>query len=250
VTQPQSGSPPDMYIPLARAQAIGTAAGKSLKNDVNTIYVTAASAAVIPAVQAEIRKLLPGDTVTTAASLAGQVTGSLSSTAKLANDLGRWLSVLVLIAAFAVASLLTMAAVARRVREFGTLKALGWRSRRIIAQVMGESMVIGIIGGAAGIALGFAGAAIITAVAPELSASIPNSNSPRVVSAGGGGAISGHAFPQAAAQTVGVPMSASVTVAAIVAAVLLAVVGGLLAGSFGSWRIARLRPADALARVA
>jgi putative ABC transport system permease protein len=47
-----------------------------------------------------------------------------------------------------------------------------------------------------------------------------------------------------------VPMSASVTVAAIVAAVLLAIAGGLLAGSFGSWRIARLRPADALARVA
>jgi ABC-type antimicrobial peptide transport system permease subunit len=39
-------------------------------------------------------------------------------------------------------------------------------------------------------------------------------------------------------------------VAAIVAAVLLAVAGGLLAGSFASWRIARLRPADALARVA
>jgi len=248
VAQPQSGSPPDVYIPLARAQAIGTTAGKSLKNDVNTIYVTAASAAVIPAVQAEIRKLLPGDTVTSAASLASQVSGSLSSTAKLANDLGRWLSVLALIAAFAVASLLTMAAVARRVREFGTLKALGWRSRRIIAQVMGESLVIGIVGGAAGIALGFAGAAIITAVAPELSASIPNSNSPNLVSVGG--ATAGRAFPQAAAPTVAVPMSASVTAAAIVAAVLLAIAGGLLAGSFGSWRIARLRPADALARVA
>jgi putative ABC transport system permease protein len=248
VTQPRSGNPPDVYIPLARAQAIGTAAGKSLKNDVNTIYVTAASAAVVPAVQAEIRKLLPGDTVTTAASLASQVTGSLSSTAKLANDLGRWLSVLALIAAFAVASLLTVAAVARRVREFGTLKALGWRSRRIIAQVMGESLVIGIVGGAAGIALGFAGAAIITAVAPELSATIAGSNGPRIVSVGG--ATAGRAFPQAATPTVQVPMSASVTVAAIVAAVLLAVAGGLLAGSFGSWRIARLRPADALARVA
>ena len=60
------------------------------------------------------------------------MTGSLSSTAKLANELGKWLSVLVLIAAFAVASLLTMAAVSRRAREFGTLKALGWRSRRIV----------------------------------------------------------------------------------------------------------------------
>ena len=247
VAQPQGGSPPQVYIPLARAQALGKSGGKSLKNDVNTIYVKAASAASIPAVQAEIKSLLPGATVTTASSLASQVTGSLSSTARLANDLGRWLSILVLIAAFAVASLLTMAAVTRRVREFGTLKALGWRSRRIIAQVMGESLVIGIVGGAAGVALGFAGAAIITAVAPPLSATIASATGQRVVSAGGGGARS---FSPAALHTVAVPMSATVTAAAIAAAVVLAVIGGLLAGSFGSWRIARLRPADALTRVA
>jgi putative ABC transport system permease protein len=247
VAQPQGASPPQVYIPLARAQALGTADGKSLKNKVNTIYVTAASAAGIPAVQAEIRRLLPGDTVTTAASLAGQVTGSLSSTAKLASELGRWLSVLVLIAAFAVASLLTLAAVARRVREFGTLKALGWRSRRIIAQVMGETLTMGVIGGAAGVALGYAGAAIITAVAPKLSATIASATDQRVVSVGGAGARS---FVPTVSHTVAVPMSAPVTVAAIVAAVVLAVAGGLLAGSFGSWRIARLRPADALARVA
>ena len=247
VAQPQGGSPPQVYIPLARAQALGKAGGKSLKNDVNTIYVKAGSAASIPAVQTEIKNLLPGDTVTTASSLASQVTGSLSSTAKLANDLGRWLSILVLIAAFAVASLLTMAAVSRRVREFGTLKALGWRSRRITAQVMGESLVIGIAGGVAGVALGFAGAEIITAVAPPLSATIATATGQRVVSAGGGAARS---FSPAAAHTVAVPMSATVTAAAIAAAVVLALVGGLLAGSFGSWRIARLRPADALARVA
>ena len=35
----------------------------------------------------------------------------------------------------------------------------------------------------------------------------------------------------------------------IVLAVVLAVAGGLLAGIFGSWRIGRLRPAQALARV-
>src|SRR5262249_58504504 len=118
-------------IPLARAQAIGSGPSGSLKGKVNTIYVTAASASNIPAVQKEISKLLPGTTVTTASSLASQVTGSLSSTAKLANELGKWLSVLVLIAAFAVASLLTMAAVSRRARGVGTPQALGWRGRRV-----------------------------------------------------------------------------------------------------------------------
>ncbi len=247
VAQPQSGSPPQVYIPLARAQALGKAMGKSLKNDVNTIYVSATSAADIPAVQHEIKSIVPGDAVTSASSLASQVTGSLSSTAKLANDLGRWLSILVLIAAFAVASLLTMAAVARRVREFGTLKALGWSSRRIITQVMAESLTVGIIGGAAGVGLGFAGAAIITAVAPKLTATIASATGQHLVTAGPAGSQS---FSPTATHTVAVPMSASVTVAALVAAVVLAVAGGLLAGSFGSWRIARLRPADALARIA
>jgi putative ABC transport system permease protein len=248
VAQPQAGAPPQVYIPLARAQALGkSAGGKNLKNEVNTIYVTASSAASIPAVQAEIKRLLPGDSVTTAASLASQVTGSLSSTAKLANDLGKWLSILVLIAAFAVASLLTMAAVTRRVREFGTLKALGWRSSRIVAQVMGESLVIGILGGVIGVALGFAGAAIITAAAPKLSATVPSSSGQHLAVVGPGGP---RGFSPNVNHTVAVPMSASVTAVAIAAAVLLAVVGGLLAGSFGSWRIARLRPADALARVA
>src|SRR5438067_359141 len=250
VSQPQGGSPPAVYIPLTRAQALATGAtGKSLKNKVNTIYVTAASAADISAVQSEIKHLLPADTVTTAASLASQVTGSVSSTAKLANDLGKWLSILVLIAAFAVASLLTMSAVARRVREFGTLKALGWRSRRIIAQVIGESLAIGIVGGAAGVALGFAGAAIITSIAPTLTGDLtsPTGQHIQAVGSSGGGPVS---FNPTVSHTVAVPMSASVTTSAIVLAVVLALAGGLLAGSFGSWRIARLRPADALTRVA
>jgi len=246
VTQPQSGSPPDVYIPLARAQALGTGAGGSLKNKVNTIYVSAASAADISAVQQEIKKLLPSATVTTASSLASEVTGSLSNTAKLANDLGKWLSILVLIAAFAVASLLTIAAVSRRVREFGTLKALGWRSRRIVSQVMGESVTLGIIGGAAGVGLGFAGAALITKIAPKLSAIYATATGQRVETAGPGGSQS---FTPTASHTVSVPLHASVTVGVIVLAVALAVAGGLLAGTFGSWRIGRLRPAAALARV-
>ena len=48
----------------------------SLRNQVNTIYVAAASAAAVPAVQAEIAKLLPSATVTSSGSLAGAVSGS------------------------------------------------------------------------------------------------------------------------------------------------------------------------------
>ena len=258
VSQPESTSPPEVYVPLKTAQALAIypPTGKSLNDEVNTIYVTAASAADIATVQKEIQQLVPGATVTSSASLADQITGSLSSTAKLANELGKWLSILVLIAAFAVASLLTLAAVARRTPEFGTLKALGWRGSRIVGQLLGESVLTGIAGGVIGIGLGFAGVAIIDAVAPKLSATIgsPNANNGPQISGGpGGGTGIVHAAQigqQTGQGTVSVPMSASVTIAAIGLAVLLALLGGLLAGSFGGWRAARLRPVAALAKVA
>jgi putative ABC transport system permease protein len=260
VTQPQAGSPPEVYIPLQRAQALATdpATGKAMTNKINTVYVAAASAADIAVVQKEIQHLLPQATVTSSSDLASEITGSAASAAKLAGALGRWLAVLVLIAAFAVASLLTMAAVARRVPEFGTLKALGWRSGRIVSQVLGESVSTGILGGALGVGLGFAGVAIIDKIAPKLSATVPSATGGGLqtqvagpggtggpVTGGGAGPISG-----ASHTTIAVPMSASVTIGVIVLAVLLAVAGGLLAGSFGGWRAARLRPAAALTRVA
>jgi putative ABC transport system permease protein len=156
----------------------------------------------------------------------------------------------VLIAAFAVASLLTMAAVARRAREFGTLKAIGWRSRRIVAQVLGESVTMGIVGAAAGTGLGFAGAAIIAAVAPRLSATVGGNNGPQASGPGAPPGAQQFSIGGNQSHVVSVPLHPSVTVGVIILAVVLAVAGGLLAGALGSWRIAGLRPADALARVA
>ena len=251
VSQPQGSNPPDVYVPLARAQAMSSVVPTDLKDEVNTIYLTAASAADISTVSKEVSALLPGTTVTTASSLASEATGSVNSAASLANSLGRWLSVLVLIAAFAVASLLTMAAVARRAREFGTLKAIGWRSRRIVGQVLGESVALGIAGAAAGVGLGFAGAAIIAAIAPKLHETT-GGNSGQVAS-GSSGAPAGARMVQIGGNpthTVAVQLHPSITPGVIVLAVVLAVAGGLLAGVIGSWRISQLRPADALARVA
>ncbi|MGH3167292.1 MAG: ABC transporter permease [Trebonia sp.] len=248
VAVPQGGSPPGLYIPLGRAQAIAKNGTASLKNEVNTVYVSAGSASDIPAVQHELAGLLPGATVTDAGNLASQVTGSVGNAASLANDLGRWLSVAVLAVAFALAILLTMSAVARRVREFGTLKALGWRSRRIVGQVMGESLVIGIAGGATGVGLGYAGAAVIGKLAPRLSATI----APASPAAPAGTGIAGKLLQQVASagsHTVYVGLTAPVTLGVIGLAVALAVAGGLLAGMFGGWRAARLRPAAALAKV-
>jgi ABC-type antimicrobial peptide transport system permease subunit len=266
VTAPSGDASANVYVPLGEAQTLA-----NLANKVTTIYVTADSSSNISAIQSEIKKALPSATVTTSADLASEVSGSLSSASSLANNLGRWLSIAVLIAAFLLASLFTMSAVARRVREFGTLKALGWRSRRIVGQVMGEALVQGIIGGAIGVGLGFAGAAIVDKAAPSLTASLTASNAGgyggfrggfgggrggagaagaaggTTGTGGGGGRFGGFGnAAQHAANTVAVHLSAPVTLTAIVLAVVLAVAGGVIAGSFGGWRAARLGPATAL----
>ena len=167
VALPGGSSSSEIYIPLEWAQKLSDNAGK-----VNQIYVKADSATVIAGVQTEIETLMPKATVTTSSDLAGQVSGSLSSASQLADRLGTWLAVAALVASFAVASLLTVSAVSRRVREFGTLKALGWKGRRIVGQVLGESMVQGVIGAVIGVALGIAGVRLIAAFSPALKATL------------------------------------------------------------------------------
>jgi hypothetical protein len=117
-------------------------------------------------------------------------------------------------------------------------------------EVLGESLAMGIAGAAAGTGLGFAATAIIAAVAPKLSTTIPGSSAASSQAAAPGGGVVPSQNPAAASHVVAVPLHPSITVGVIALAVILSVAGGLMAGLAGSWRIANLRPADALARVA
>ncbi|MEU5244404.1 ABC transporter permease [Streptomyces asoensis] len=235
----------NVYIPLTQAQTLSDS-----KNKVTTIYVKATDSQKIDSVKSTIQKNVSGTTVTTSADLADTVSGSLSTASSLATNVGKWLSVAVLIAAFLVAGLLTSSAVSRRVREFGTLKALGWKSGRVTRQVVGEAMVNGLLGGALGIALGLAGAYAVTAISPTLQAQLGGGGGGGGGQGGpGGGGGFGGPGRQAAAKTLDVALTAPVSVTTVAVAVALAVAGGLIAGAFGGWRASRLRPADALRRV-
>ncbi|NEV88180.1 ABC transporter permease [Streptomyces tendae] len=235
----------NLYVPLKQAQTLGDA-----KDKVTTIYVKATDSQRIDGVKSAIQKNISGTTVTTSADLADTVSGSLSTASSLATGVGKWLSIVVLAAAFLVAGLLTSSAVSRRVREFGTLKALGWRSGRVTRQVIGEAVVNGLVGGALGIALGLAGAYAVTAVSPTLQAQLGGGMGGGAGGPGGlGGGGMGGPGRQAAAKTLDIALTAPVSLTTIALAVGLAVAGGLVAGGFGGWRASRLRPADALRRV-
>jgi ABC-type antimicrobial peptide transport system permease subunit len=253
-----SGSTTDVFLPLGEAQKLS-----DLPGEVTTVYVSAKSASEVSAVVASIHKLMPNATVTTSADLASEVTGSLSSASSLATNLGKWLSIAALLVAFSVAALLMVAAVSRRVREFGTLKALGWRTRRVVGQVMSEGLVQGLLGGVVGVGLGIGGAALVSGVAPSLTATVGPSFATgggfggsgvrgTGASLGGLGGPSGEGVRRNVADlthSVAVHLTAPVEGHTLLLAILLAIAGGIVAGSLGAWRAARLRPANALRKV-
>lgn len=238
----------DLYLPIETARSLA-----GVEDVVSTVYVSAVSASAIDAVQSEIETALPDTTVSSQAQLAEQVSGSLSSAASLISSLGTWLSVIVLAVALLIAMLLTSAGVARRTREFGTLKAIGWSNGRVVSQVAGESMVQAMIGGAVGLVLGLGAVTAINLISPTIgggSAAAPQQGGMGGPGAGGMPGGFDSPFAETASSTAEIVLSAPVTLWIVLAAVGLAVLGGLLAGAFGGWRAARLSPVEALRAVA
>lgn len=234
---PLGGQSSDVYVKLAQLQKLSGRTGR-----VTTIYVRGDSADQVTGVSSEIEKTVSGSSVTTASDLANRVSGTLVDAKNLAGKLGTALSIVALVSAFLIASLLTLSSVTKRIRELGTLKALGWSQRLVVRQVTGESLFQGLLGGAVGVVLGVGGAAAIAALAPPLNATF--ASSPQT------GFFRGP-FGQGAVQdaATSVSLGAPVSLSLVVGAVALAVLGGLIAGAAGSLRAARLRPADALRHI-
>ena len=105
-----TGDVADVYFNLSTAQSLASA-----PKEINEVLVSVKNASDVNAVTAAIKKALPGATVLTSKSLADSVSGSLSNAKKLADTLGGALAIVVLLAAFLIAALLTLSSVAKRV---------------------------------------------------------------------------------------------------------------------------------------
>jgi ABC-type antimicrobial peptide transport system permease subunit len=232
VQPPLGGQTADVYLPLAQLQKLAGEKGLA-----NVALVRATSSSAVGEVQQEIKENLVGSQVASSKQVADRITGSLVDASNLSSKLGLVLAIVAAVAAFLIAALLTLTSVGKRVRELGTLKALGWTQGLVVRQILGESLAVGVLGGALGILLGIAAAAAVDAFGPTLTASS---------SSGGGSNLFGLGAAAARTATTHISLDAPLTVWLIVIGFGVALLGGLVAGGAGALRAARLRPADAL----
>jgi ABC-type antimicrobial peptide transport system permease subunit len=102
-------------------------------------------------------------------------------------------------------------AVFERTREIGVLRAIGWRRGQVLTMILGESLLLSLVGGLAGLGLGVAAAKAL-------------GSSPAV-----GSLLQGRFTPQLIFQ-------------AMLTALILGTIGGL----YPAWRASRLSPLEAL----
>ncbi|MGZ4374354.1 MAG: ABC transporter permease [Gaiellaceae bacterium] len=235
VRPPLGGQTADVYIPLALLQKLASQRGLA-----NVVLVRATSSSEVANVQKEVEQALgSGAQVASAKQVAASINGSLVDAASLSHNLGLVLAIIAAVAAFLVAALLTLSSIGKRVREIGTLKALGWSQRLVVRQVLGECLATGVAGGLVGVVLGVLAAAAIGAFGPSLSAS-------STTGAGGGNDVLGLGQALARTASTSVSLTAPLSVSLLLFGFALALTGGLIAGGAGALRAVRLRPADAL----
>jgi putative ABC transport system permease protein len=241
VQAPLGGQSADVYVPLTQLQTLS-----GQKKQINVVLVRAGKSSAVGTVQKKIESSFPSAQVASAKEEAAQISGSLVTASDLAKSLGLALSIIVIAMAIMLAALLTLSSIAKRVREIGTLRALGWSRRLVIRQIAAESLAQGIVGGAIGVVIGIAATAVINSFNLSLSAS---SKAAATTTGGGfrGFASSAQTATQSATSQVALhaPLAGSI----ILIGFALAVLGGLLAGAAGALRAAQLRPADALRQV-
>lgn len=141
------------YVSLAKLQNI-----TSNDNKISSIVVKVTDNANVTQVSNRIADKYPNEfTTSTAADQANRVNDALGYV-----DTATWAISLLAILIGGVGVINTMImSVYERTREIGVLKAVGWRSRRILGMILGESIVLTLVAGTVGTVVGIVGVTVL-----------------------------------------------------------------------------------------
>lgn len=230
----------DLYLPLADLQKLA-----SRENRINIMLVKAVNAKDVAATSEKLSAAFTGATVTDSSDTAKEVTGSLVSAANLTNKFIGVTSIIVVLASFVIVSLLTILSVNKRVREIGTLKAIGWKNSLIVRQIIGENVVIGVIGAALGIGLALGAMALLNHFNISLSATIGQTSD---IGGAGGFGFARRIFggSENTGVTTTVPLKIALDYSILLLGTLVALVGAIFAGTLAALKSSKMKPQEAL----
>ncbi len=207
------GGPPSLYPERSSVQAADTPLPVRFDN-VDQILVAARSAAEIPTAVAQIttvlrerHRLREGESEDFTVRDMTEMTNTLASTTTLMTNLLLCVAMISLVVGGVGIMNIMLVSVTERTREIGLRMALGARGRDILRQFLTEAVVLCLVGGAVGIALGHGSSVLV-----RLFLRWPVATSP----------------------------------AAIAAAVLVSASVGIVFGFYPAWNASRLDPIEAL----
>jgi putative ABC transport system permease protein len=217
------GGPSDssVYIPISQAQSFfGT-------DECSMIIVKLKSSdkAAIDAASEAIRKLpqFNGEVSVMSATAVLNLLSSVFSIIQL--FLAGIAAISLLVAGIGIMNIMIVSLM-ERTREIGILKALGMKSRTVLLVFLCESVIIGLIGAAVGIASGWVLANVVAIV----------------FHGGGGGIFMGNQAAGTGGMTITPVLTPTVFLGALVFGVGVSVVFAL----YPAWRASKLKPVDAL----
>lgn len=175
-------------------------------DQVSWFYVKLRDTDAADAVRRQIETRFPEASVSRASEFA-EKTNDMKTFRNMTNALSL---ISVLVGGIGIMNAMLMS-VTERTREIGTLRALGWRRRRVVGMILSESFILSFISGSVGIALGVGLGELLT-LEP----------------------------------TMGAFLKGSYTLQLLVQAMLIAIILGAIGALYPAWRAANLSPIEAL----
>ncbi len=210
------------------------------EDKINILLVKSADAFSVDEVSSQLNGLFTGAQVTDSSDTAEKVTGSLVDAANLTDRFVGLTSIIVMIAAFIIVSLLTVLSINKRTREIGTLKAIGWSNRKVVRQILMESIVLGVIGALLGVGLGLLSIMVLNNFDISFSAEFATSNletlGKKWLGAGG----------DSEPVTASFDLRVVYTNIILLIGSLLAIAGSIIAGIIAAYKSSRMKPSEAL----